>query len=108
MKTIALLSVLPVLIGCGLFETLQEASPEQRWAASATLYVSTLDALTALRKAGKIDDDTKATIEGWRAKAKAALDGMEKSFGDPSLFKQAWSAFSAAIDVMIQEQAGAQ
>ena len=93
--------------GCALFG--EKASPEQRWAAAATLYTTTLEALTKLKVAGVLTDEDKARIEPYRKAARAALDAMERAIAteDTSAFGTAWQAFSAAIDVMLSEQAKA-
>jgi len=100
--SIALAAVL-LLGGCALLE---RTSPEQRWAAAASLYTRTLTALTELKVAGVLDDEDKARIEPYRAAARAAIDRMEASIAsDSGGFEDAWDAFSEAIDVMLREQA---
>ena len=103
MKTMTVVTVL-ALLACAT-----TVSPEQRWASAATVYVSTLQALTQLKTAGVIDDEDKARIEPYRVAARAALDEMEKAIAteDSSAFQVAWDAFSAAIDVMLREKAKA-
>jgi hypothetical protein len=95
MKTIALALIAVALLGCT-----GPSAPHrvQQVTYLTEAYTGALRTLTAARQQGLISDDKKASIEGYRKIAAAALDDLEDAATQPEIEKDVWQvALEAAV-----------
>jgi len=109
MKTAGLTLLLVAMLctsSCGLLEDVRQLSPEQQWALSGELYITTTRAITALGDEGLISLDDLLKIKEWKDKARGALDDWKAAIleDEDPLVLLAMKAFDLAMDELIKQR----
>jgi hypothetical protein len=97
------LFALCLLDGCELFqEMLVPSDPGQAFAVESVTFTKTLNRLTELRKAGRIDDDTQRQVAVWRESGFDAIKEAKRLDEAGNDFTPQLAALKAANDKLVE------